>query len=77
MEVAGKRLDDDTVSELCEPCQEGNVSTQADGYCINCAENMCKTCYQSHLKLKLCRNHVLGAIDGGRGQVAQKQGRQI
>jgi hypothetical protein len=69
MEVAGKRLDDDT--ELCEPCQEGNMSTQADGYCNDCGENMCQACFQSHVKMRLGRNHVLGAVVAGRKQGTQ------
>jgi hypothetical protein len=73
MEVSGKRLDEDIVSKLCEPCQENHLSTQADGYCNDCEEHMCHTCFRSHLTMKLGRNHVLGAIPGDKGRGKQKQ----
>ncbi|XP_060606577.1 E3 ubiquitin-protein ligase TRIM33-like [Ruditapes philippinarum] len=68
MEVAGKRLDTDTQSaegesSLCVSCEVENVETPACGACRECNEEMCTTCFQHHLKGKLCRNHVFLSLD--------------
>ncbi|XP_060597248.1 E3 ubiquitin-protein ligase TRIM33-like [Ruditapes philippinarum] len=63
MEVAGKRLDNDTESaegesSLCVSCEVENVKTLACGACRECNEKICTTCFRFHLRGKLCRNHV-------------------
>ncbi|XP_053381589.1 uncharacterized protein LOC123544631 [Mercenaria mercenaria] len=60
MEVDGKRVEPTFESgENCEPCQRGNTTTKAVGLCIECEEYMCQTCFDHHLKAKICMNHNL------------------
>ena len=71
MAVSGKRAGDDVKLgsgiksdlKLCEPCRDENVTTFADGVCRECKEYMCGTCFQQHLKARLCRKHVLVGLD--------------
>ncbi|XP_053392494.1 uncharacterized protein LOC123563924 [Mercenaria mercenaria] len=65
MEVSGRRtVEDDNISQglICRPCQEDNVIQQAHGYCINCKEYLCETCYKYHRLPKPSKDHVL--VDG-------------
>ncbi|XP_060592647.1 uncharacterized protein LOC132747316 [Ruditapes philippinarum] len=49
----------DARDKPCYPCHEENIFTNADGFCRECKELMCQTCFQHHLKAKYCRKHVL------------------
>ncbi|XP_053376780.1 E3 ubiquitin-protein ligase TRIM33-like [Mercenaria mercenaria] len=62
MEVSGRRSgNDDNISQglVCHPCQEDGVTQQARGYCINCKEYLCETCYKYHRRPKPYKDHVL------------------
>lgn len=50
---------------MCDPCKTENLSKQSDGFCTDCKENMCQTCFLHHLKAKSCRNHVLDPFHPG------------
>ncbi|XP_045169029.2 E3 ubiquitin-protein ligase TRIM33-like isoform X2 [Mercenaria mercenaria] len=64
MEVSGRKADQDRsvasgkIYHFCEPCQDEQVMTRANGLCRECKEYMCNTCFQHHLKARQCRNHV-------------------
>lgn len=65
MEVPGKRtdIDDeeeniDKIEKLCEPCEGDKVNTPASGFCNECEEFMCNSCFRQHLRGKLCRHHT-------------------
>ncbi|XP_053401123.1 E3 ubiquitin-protein ligase TRIM33-like [Mercenaria mercenaria] len=69
MEVSGKRKDSsntktmsgsqDDVQLYCQPCQQDGLNVPAHGYCQDCAEHLCDSCYQTHRKPAPCRHHVL------------------
>ena len=71
MDVSGRREDvkdlsasllqssDDGDNLVCLPCKQYGSYAIAFGYCQNCAEHLCETCYKSHKKPAPCRNHVL------------------
>ncbi|XP_060569315.1 E3 ubiquitin-protein ligase TRIM33-like isoform X2 [Ruditapes philippinarum] len=63
MAVPGRKKYAGEQSELllkivCEPCSLYGSEISSDGYCKECEENMCSTCFKHHRKGKLCRNHV-------------------
>ncbi|XP_045173576.2 E3 ubiquitin-protein ligase TRIM71-like [Mercenaria mercenaria] len=71
MEVSGKRgretdflpslsRGSDEADQLyCLPCKQDGSRVLAYGYCQNCAEHLCETCYRIHTKPSPCRNHIL------------------
>ncbi|XP_045165231.2 uncharacterized protein LOC123529092 [Mercenaria mercenaria] len=62
MEVSGRRtVENDNISRgfICRPCQEDSVTQKAHGYCINCKEYLCETCYKYHRRPKPFKDHVL------------------
>lgn len=69
MDVPGKRQHSDDEknaknnNKICEPCQNENTMTPANGFCKDCWEFMCNNCFRQHLKGKLCRHHVLMDCD--------------
>lgn len=66
MEVSGKRTDFydeeenlDNIVKPCQPCGGDNVYTPASGFCNECEEYMCNTCFRQHIRVKLCKHHTL------------------
>ncbi|XP_045173495.2 uncharacterized protein LOC123535039 [Mercenaria mercenaria] len=71
MEVSGRRGrekdfssslsrgSDDADQLYCLPCKQEGSRVQAFGYCQNCAEHLCETCYKVHTKPSPLRNHIL------------------
>jgi hypothetical protein len=61
MEVSGKTIQiTSDPKDLCELCHIGDTQiANADGVCLECDQFMCNTCFQYHLKVKSCKNHVL------------------
>ncbi|XP_053391522.1 uncharacterized protein LOC128554290 [Mercenaria mercenaria] len=69
MEVSGKRKDSseshtkpgcqDDVRLYCQPCQKDGLMVPAHGYCQDCTEHLCESCYKTHRKPTPCRHHVL------------------
>ncbi|XP_060581497.1 transcription intermediary factor 1-alpha-like [Ruditapes philippinarum] len=56
MEVTGKRAMN---IFSCKPCEESDVLTQTNGFCTDCEEYMCSSCFNAHKKYKLNRDHTL------------------
>ncbi|XP_060565097.1 E3 ubiquitin-protein ligase Midline-1-like [Ruditapes philippinarum] len=61
MEVSGKITEDTTqIPQLyCHPCDQDGLKASAHGYCQDCQEHLCKTCFEHHTRPKPCRNHIL------------------
>jgi hypothetical protein len=69
MEVSGKRKTDlKQVSHgsaekkfllFCIPCDRDGEREPAKGFCTNCNEHLCETCYKNHKKPAPLHNHVL------------------
>ena len=43
----------------CQPCDEEGPRLPAHGYCTDCKEHLCKTCFTAHKKHKLSKHHTL------------------
>ncbi|XP_060557926.1 uncharacterized protein LOC132718267 [Ruditapes philippinarum] len=50
---------DEDLQVYCQPCDQDGSRLPAYGYCTNCSEHLCKTCYTLHRKHKLSRDHTL------------------
>ncbi|XP_053391524.1 E3 ubiquitin-protein ligase TRIM71-like [Mercenaria mercenaria] len=69
MEVSGKRKDSsntntkpgsqDDAQLYCQPCQKDGLKVSVHGYCQDCTEHLCESCYKTHRKPAPCRHHVL------------------
>ena len=62
---------DQTFQNLCDPCKYTGVHKEATHYCNDCQEYLCKTCADSHKRLKLLRNHTLIPVSGSSQQPLQ------
>jgi hypothetical protein len=51
MEVSGKKL--------CKPCLKQTSSTYTDRFCLHCEEEMCQSCFDTHVQFKVSREHRL------------------
>ncbi|XP_060579880.1 uncharacterized protein LOC132736706 [Ruditapes philippinarum] len=61
MEVSGK-ITEDTKPILqlyCLPCDQDGLKAPAHGFCQDCHEHLCKTCFEQHTRPKPSRNHIL------------------
>ncbi|XP_060602565.1 E3 ubiquitin/ISG15 ligase TRIM25-like, partial [Ruditapes philippinarum] len=58
MEVSGKLGHDDSTL-VCIPCDRDAVKEPAYGFCQDCQEHLCETCYKHHRRARPLRNHVL------------------
>ena len=43
----------------CDPCQTEGQYIEAHGFCIQCQEYLCKTCYDCHRKTRFSRSHTI------------------
>ncbi|XP_060574100.1 E3 ubiquitin-protein ligase TRIM71-like [Ruditapes philippinarum] len=61
MEVSGKfAVSSEQDSNLyCFPCDRDGLKEPAFGYCQDCDEHLCESCYKHHRKPKPTMNHVL------------------
>jgi hypothetical protein len=61
MEVSGKlAVSSEQDSNLyCLPCDRDGLKEPAFGYCQDCEEHLCESCYKHHRKSKPTMNHVL------------------
>lgn len=50
---------DKTAIVTCSPCTELRNSSAAEQYCIECAENLCKSCAKVHTAFKLSKHHYV------------------
>lgn len=44
---------------FCQPCDRDGPRVPAFGFCKDCTEHLCETCYKIHRKPTPCRKHVL------------------
>ncbi|XP_053388543.1 E3 ubiquitin-protein ligase TRIM33-like, partial [Mercenaria mercenaria] len=63
MEVSGRK-DCNKQDKLCKPCEDRELATGADGFCMECEEYMCQTCFDSHKQWKICRGHTMTSSEG-------------
>ncbi|XP_060590021.1 uncharacterized protein LOC132745199 [Ruditapes philippinarum] len=63
MEVSGKRVTKDTNAKLCSFCEDYDITTYADGFCVECEVNICNSCFVKHKERKNNRNHSLVKVD--------------
>ncbi|XP_060589370.1 uncharacterized protein LOC132744633 [Ruditapes philippinarum] len=66
MEVSGKKDNkhqDQTTSsgstQVCQPCIADGERLDADGFCQNCQEYLCKTCIKYHRKVTVSKHHTI------------------
>ncbi|XP_060557234.1 uncharacterized protein LOC132717701 [Ruditapes philippinarum] len=69
MEVSGKKKDPTKGNSkyaagvnahiYCDPCNKDGIRLTAHGFCQDCMEHLCESCYKTHRKPAPCRNHVL------------------
>ncbi|XP_060602587.1 uncharacterized protein LOC132755707 [Ruditapes philippinarum] len=63
MEVPGKLglgdLNDDDSKLICLPCDSDGLKEHAYGFCQDCQEHLCETCYKHHRRARPFKNHVL------------------
>ncbi|XP_060585874.1 E3 ubiquitin-protein ligase TRIM71-like [Ruditapes philippinarum] len=44
---------------ICVPCDKENIRLPAVGFCVNCEEHLCQTCFETHRRPKPSRRHQL------------------
>ncbi|XP_053407735.1 uncharacterized protein LOC123547507 [Mercenaria mercenaria] len=44
---------------FCQPCDLDDIRLPAFGYCTNCEEHLCESCFNHHKKPKPLRHHIL------------------
>ncbi|XP_060568982.1 uncharacterized protein LOC132727470 [Ruditapes philippinarum] len=61
MEVSGKVTSTlkTNLNLYCITCDTDGLKEPAYGFCQDCQEHLCKSCFQHHRRSKLSRNHVL------------------
>lgn len=52
-------LSEKDVSLLCQPCRRIRYTQASWGYCRDCEEYLCRSCFDSHRSIKPCRHHTL------------------
>ncbi|XP_060553393.1 E3 ubiquitin-protein ligase TRIM33-like [Ruditapes philippinarum] len=50
---------DEDLKLYCQPCDRDGPRLPAHGYCTNCSEHLCKTCFTLHRRHTLSRHHTL------------------
>ncbi|XP_060569207.1 uncharacterized protein LOC132727656 [Ruditapes philippinarum] len=50
---------DEDLQIYCQPCDEEGTRLPAHGYCTDCKEHLCKTCFIAHKKNRLSKHHKL------------------
>ena len=58
MEVPG-RLGGRGSALVCIPCDRDSLNAQAYGFCLDCHEHLCQTCYNHHKRARPLQNHIL------------------
>ncbi|XP_060551104.1 E3 ubiquitin-protein ligase Midline-1-like [Ruditapes philippinarum] len=57
----------------CTPCSKDNIREEADKYCPECQEYLCKTCIRYHSRLKASQQHkLLDKRDAKQGVVVSR-----
>ena len=68
MEVSGKKEFSENKNVFCDSCRDQDILKQADGYCGECEEYMCQTCFDTHRKFRLNRGHTFTNPDIAQGK---------
>ncbi|XP_060574648.1 uncharacterized protein LOC132732276 [Ruditapes philippinarum] len=63
MEVAGQKETKDQDAKMCSLCDDYDITTNADGFCVECEVNICNSCFVKHKGRKINRNHSLVRVD--------------
>ncbi|XP_060597189.1 uncharacterized protein LOC132751094 [Ruditapes philippinarum] len=50
---------DEDLQVYCQPCDEEGTRLPAHGYCTDCKEHLCKTCFKAHKINKFTKKHIL------------------
>ncbi|XP_060582233.1 uncharacterized protein LOC132738673 [Ruditapes philippinarum] len=50
---------DEDLQIYCQPCDEEGTRLPAHGYCTDCKEHLCKTCFKAHKINKFTKMHTL------------------
>ncbi|XP_060569997.1 E3 ubiquitin-protein ligase TRIM71-like [Ruditapes philippinarum] len=50
---------DEDLKVYCQPCDRDGPRLPAHGYCTNCSEHLCETCFTVHKRHTLSRHHTL------------------
>ncbi|XP_060590734.1 uncharacterized protein LOC132745776 [Ruditapes philippinarum] len=50
---------DEDFKVYCQPCDRDGPRLLAHGYCTNCSEHLCETCFTVHRRHTLSRHHTL------------------
>jgi hypothetical protein len=57
----------------CTPCSKDNIREEADKYCPECHEYLCKTCTRCHGRFNATQQHtLLDKSDAKRGAVVSR-----
>jgi hypothetical protein len=59
MEVPGQKVTKDKNAKLCSFCEDFDIATNADGFCVECEVYFCNSCFVKHTGRKISRNHSL------------------
>ncbi|XP_060588368.1 E3 ubiquitin-protein ligase TRIM33-like [Ruditapes philippinarum] len=63
MEVPGQKVTKDKNAKLCSLCEDYDITSNADGFCLECEVNICNSCFVKHKGRKSNRNHSLVSVD--------------
>jgi primosomal protein N'' len=63
MEVPGQKVTKDKNAKLCSFCDDFDITTYADGFCVECEVYFCNSCFVKHKARKISRNHSLVRVD--------------
>ncbi|XP_053405815.1 uncharacterized protein LOC123566449 [Mercenaria mercenaria] len=50
---------DEDIKVYCQPCDHDGPRLPAHGYCVDCREHLCQTCFTFHKRHTLSRHHTL------------------
>ena len=59
---------DETLENLCDPCNYEGNKADAVKFCSDCKEWLCRECSESHKKFKASRNHKILSVEQGSRQ---------
>ncbi|XP_060556934.1 uncharacterized protein LOC132717477 [Ruditapes philippinarum] len=59
MAVPGRKVSDGHLTVFCQPCDRDGERLAAHGYCKDCCEHLCESCFKHHMRHTLSRDHIL------------------
>ena len=51
---------DEYFEYCCDPCKGVGDNDEAEGFCMDCSEYLCSTCFRSHSRNKINKHHTFG-----------------